>query len=227
MEWMSDDAEPRRRRPPIGGLVAPPRGPARPGPERLLRRSRLDRTRSGRRPGPPGGRVREHPEVAEFRTDPAGSRHNLGLPRSVPDRDAEAPRSLRRGPAIREPPAREEPSVTDPQRDRAHRPNGAGDTLESRGADGRARVREPSRSTPRVRTPGGTMKVPTALGSIESEDRGLRDLSAAQWKSGLAAWLGWLFDGLDMHLYTLVAAPFVATLLALSDPNDPRVRWYG
>ncbi len=71
------------------------------------------------------------------------------------------------------------------------------------------------------------MKVPTALGSIESEDRGLRDLSAAQWKSGLAAWLGWLFDGLDMHLYTLVAAPFVATLLALSDPNDPRVRWYG
>jgi MFS family permease len=62
---------------------------------------------------------------------------------------------------------------------------------------------------------------------MESEDRGLRDLSAAQWKSGLAAWLGWLFDGLDMHLYTLVAAPFVATLLALSDPNDPRVRWYG
>jgi MFS family permease len=58
-------------------------------------------------------------------------------------------------------------------------------------------------------------------------DPGLRDISAAQWKSGLAAWLGWLFDGLDMHLYTLVAAPFVATLLALSDPNDPRVRWYG
>jgi len=29
----------------------------------------------------------------------------------------------------------------------------------------------------------------------------------------VAAWLGWLFDGLDMHLYTLVAAPFVAQLL--------------
>src|SRR5438477_9852007 len=55
----------------------------------------------------------------------------------------------------------------------------------------------------------------------------LRDLSAAQWKSGLAAWLGWLFDGLDMHLYTLVAAPFVAALLGLADPGDPRVRWYG
>ncbi|MCX5683275.1 MAG: MFS transporter, partial [Planctomycetota bacterium] len=35
--------------------------------------------------------------------------------------------------------------------------------------------------------------------------------------SGIAAWLGWLFDGLDMHLYTLVAAPFVAQLLCLTD----------
>ena len=33
----------------------------------------------------------------------------------------------------------------------------------------------------------------------------LRDLTPQQWKSGLAAWLGWTFDGLDMHLYTLVA----------------------
>src|SRR5579871_4252494 len=61
--------------------------------------------------------------------------------------------------------------------------------------------------------------------STESEDRGLRDLSAAQWKSGLAAWLGWLFDGLDMHLYTLVAAPFVATLLQVSQ-GDPQVGFY-
>ena len=44
----------------------------------------------------------------------------------------------------------------------------------------------------------------------------LRDLSSAQWKSGLAAWLGWMFDGLDMHLYTLVALPFVAELLHVS-----------
>ncbi len=50
----------------------------------------------------------------------------------------------------------------------------------------------------------------------------LRDLSAAQWKSGVAAWLGWLFDGLDMHLYTLVALPFVATLMAV-DETDPLV----
>jgi MFS family permease len=41
----------------------------------------------------------------------------------------------------------------------------------------------------------------------------LGELSPAQWKSGVAAWLGWLFDGLDMHLYTLVATPFVALLL--------------
>ena len=40
----------------------------------------------------------------------------------------------------------------------------------------------------------------------------------------MAAWLGWLFDGLDMHLYTLVAAPFVASLLEVSDPADPRVK---
>jgi MFS family permease len=44
----------------------------------------------------------------------------------------------------------------------------------------------------------------------------LRDLSKAQVRSGFAAWLGWLFDGLDMHLYTLVATPFVASLMHLS-----------
>ena len=41
----------------------------------------------------------------------------------------------------------------------------------------------------------------------------LKSLSAQQWKSGIAAWLGWLFDGLDMHLYTVVAPVFVALLL--------------
>ncbi|WP_131989267.1 MFS transporter [Chthoniobacter flavus] len=41
-----------------------------------------------------------------------------------------------------------------------------------------------------------------------------------QVKSGLAAWLGWMFDGLDMHLYTLVALPFVAELMSVS-PSNP------
>ena len=56
--------------------------------------------------------------------------------------------------------------------------------------------------------------------------RHLRDLSPQQWKSGIAAWLGWLFDGLDMHLYGLVAAPFVAILLGLAatDTANARVR---
>lgn len=54
----------------------------------------------------------------------------------------------------------------------------------------------------------------------------LRDLSARQWKSGAAAWLGWLFDGLDMHLYVLVAAPFVAELLGIASEKDPRVGYY-
>ena len=35
-----------------------------------------------------------------------------------------------------------------------------------------------------------------------------------------------MFDGLDMHLYTLVAAPFVAELLARPATTDPRVGRY-
>src|SRR3982750_3729617 len=45
-------------------------------------------------------------------------------------------------------------------------------------------------------------------------------LTSAQWRSGIAAWLGWLFDGLDMHLYTLVATPFVLQLLSKSKLDD-------
>src|SRR6516225_6001071 len=54
----------------------------------------------------------------------------------------------------------------------------------------------------------------------------LREISAQQWRSGIAAWLGWTFDGLDMHLYTLVAAPFVAQLLGASSTTDSRVGRY-
>lgn len=61
----------------------------------------------------------------------------------------------------------------------------------------------------------------TAVRSPES----FSELTAQQKKSGLAAWLGWMFDGLDMHLYTLVALPFVASLLAVSvaDPDGARL----
>src|SRR5947207_11369127 len=45
-------------------------------------------------------------------------------------------------------------------------------------------------------------------------------LTPAEWKSGIAAWLGWLFDGLDMHLFTMVAAPIVAQLLAQPQTSD-------
>ena len=49
--------------------------------------------------------------------------------------------------------------------------------------------------------------------------------SSEVWRSfKVAAWLGWLFDGLDMHLYTIVAAPFVAQLLAVADVADPAVK---
>ena len=52
------------------------------------------------------------------------------------------------------------------------------------------------------------------------------ELSSQQKKSGLAAWLGWMFDGLDMHLYTLVALPFVAELLG-RPVKDPEVAQHG
>lgn len=75
------------------------------------------------------------------------------------------------------------------------------------------------------------MNLPTAptSASIASsqparEVKSLRDLTPQQWKSGIAAWLGWLFDGLDMHLYTLVAAPFVMQLLDAASMTDAAVK---
>jgi MFS family permease len=62
--------------------------------------------------------------------------------------------------------------------------------------------------------------------ATSAEIRSLRDLSPQQWKSGIAAWLGWLFDGLDMHLYVLVAAQFVAQLIEEPDSTHPNVRWF-
>src|SRR5260370_29231085 len=62
--------------------------------------------------------------------------------------------------------------------------------------------------------------------AVAVEAVGLRQLSAGQWRSGVAAWLGWTFDGLDMHLYTLVATPFVAELLGKLSTQDPRVGRY-
>jgi MFS family permease len=56
------------------------------------------------------------------------------------------------------------------------------------------------------------------------EAQTLRDLSPLQWKSGIAAWLGWLFDGLELHLYTLVATPLVVQLLHAPSAADPEVK---
>ena len=74
-------------------------------------------------------------------------------------------------------------------------------------------------------------ETPLAAGSnppaSDRQAERLRDISARQWKSGIAAWLGWLFDGLDMHLYTLVATPFVAQLLGGLSEKDPQVSYHG
>jgi MFS family permease len=52
-------------------------------------------------------------------------------------------------------------------------------------------------------------------------------INPQQWKSGLAAWLGWTFDGLELHIYTLIATPFVAELLHTTNLADPRIGHYG
>ena len=57
-----------------------------------------------------------------------------------------------------------------------------------------------------------------------AEARRLSELTPRQWRSGTAAWLGWLFDGLDMHLYTLVAAPVVLQLIGAVSNADPGVK---
>src|SRR5258708_8160445 len=85
-------------------------------------------------------------------------------------------------------------------------------------------------STSTMETPktiSGGLANDSELGEPRSRDaERLRDLSPQQWKSGIAAWLGWLFDGLDMQLYILVASPFVAKLLDASTEKDPRVGYY-
>ncbi len=55
---------------------------------------------------------------------------------------------------------------------------------------------------------------------MPAEPTRLRDLTSQQRKSGLAAWLGWLFDGLDMHIYTMVAVAFVAILVNREPARD-------
>ncbi len=52
----------------------------------------------------------------------------------------------------------------------------------------------------------------------------LRTLSPGQWRTGIAAWLGWTFDGLELHLYTLVATPLVVQLLDAASPADAAVK---
>lgn len=56
------------------------------------------------------------------------------------------------------------------------------------------------------------------------EARSLRELSPQQWKSGIAAWLGWMFDGLELHLYTLVATPLIVQLVGAASSADPVVK---
>lgn len=65
---------------------------------------------------------------------------------------------------------------------------------------------------------------PDATGTRKSEATRLSELSPNQWRSGIAAWLGWLFDGLEMHLYTLVATPVVLHLLAAASAADAGVK---
>ncbi len=60
----------------------------------------------------------------------------------------------------------------------------------------------------------------TANTEMGAEPQRLSDLTVEQKRCGMAAWLGWLFDGLDSYLYVLVAAPFVAELLHTKDKQS-------
>jgi MFS family permease len=66
-----------------------------------------------------------------------------------------------------------------------------------------------------------TTETPVVVDDRTATDTAAAPLTAAQWKSGIAAWLGWLFDGLDMHLFGMVAAPFVTLLLMNSTGAAP------
>ena len=59
---------------------------------------------------------------------------------------------------------------------------------------------------------------------MTAEPKGLGGIAPWQWKSGAAAWFGWLFDGLEIHLYTLVATPLVIHLLGATGSSDPAVK---
>src|SRR5260370_25543904 len=78
-----------------------------------------------------------------------------------------------------------------------------------------------------METTGINASAPAPATVAPDEITHLRQISREQWRAGLAAWLGWTFDGLDMHLYTLVAAPFVAELLGITSTKDWRVGHYG
>jgi predicted MFS family arabinose efflux permease len=67
-------------------------------------------------------------------------------------------------------------------------------------------------------------EIDPAAPGISREATRLRELSPQQWRSGIAAWLGWLFDGLELHLYTLIATPLVVQLLAVASAADPAVK---
>ena len=64
---------------------------------------------------------------------------------------------------------------------------------------------------------------PVELNEVPETRVEFRDAWREHWKSATAAWLGWFFDGLDMHLYLLVAAPFVAQLLHAASDKAPLV----
>ncbi len=90
--------------------------------------------------------------------------------------------------------------------------------------------RTESRTTVDTRHHPSTLALPipplpqaTASATERLEATRLSELSPQQWKSGIAAWLGWLFDGLELHLYTLVATPLVIELLRTA-PSDPAVK---
>ena len=55
-----------------------------------------------------------------------------------------------------------------------------------------------------------------ATSAAKADATRLSQTTPYKWTTGIAAWLGWLFDGLELHIYTLIAGPRMLMLMAVS-----------
>src|ERR1700743_3677082 len=62
----------------------------------------------------------------------------------------------------------------------------------------------------------GTTRGANTASAASADPQGFR-LSRYQWLTLISAFLGWMFDSMDLHLFTLVLVPSVGSLLHTTD----------